>query len=73
MLEWLKKLFSRKEVPSASEKSMETVYIPAGNEEDLRNVPDEVRKALTIVPVRTARDVLTALSILPQNREAVAV
>ncbi|MBQ8092442.1 MAG: endopeptidase La [Clostridia bacterium] len=58
---------------AAQRAGVETVYIPADNEEDLRDVPDEVRKALTIVPVRTARDVLTALSILPQNREALAV
>ena len=48
---------------AAQRAGMRRVYIPAENEEDLRDVPGEVREELQIVPVRRAEDVLGALGL----------
>jgi ATP-dependent Lon protease len=36
-----------------------TVLIPKDNEKDLRDIPDNVKKGLTIIPVGTVDEVLT--------------
>ena len=43
------------------------VFIPKNNEEDLREVSEEVRDALTITPVSRVEDVLKAAGILPEE------
>ena len=43
------------------------VFIPKDNEEDLREVSEEVRDALTITPVSRVEDVLKAAGILPEE------
>ena len=48
---------------AAQRAGVRRVYIPAENEEDLRDVPGEVREELQIVPVRRAEDVLGALGL----------
>ncbi len=49
------------------------VFIPADNVDDLRDVAPEVKEALTITPVETVRDVLSALQILPAEPTLQAV
>ena len=49
---------------AAQRAGMRRVFIPAENEEDLRDVPREVLEELQIVPVRRAEDVLGALSLM---------
>ena len=47
-----------------------TVLIPAENEKDLREIPDNVKQGLTILPVAHVRDVLsTALVRKPEPIE----
>ena len=43
---------------AAQRAGVRTVFIPEDNADDLRDVPDEVKNALEIVPVRTAAEVL---------------
>ena len=49
---------------AAQRAGVRRVFIPAENEEDLRDVPGEVLEELQIVPVRRAEDVLGALSLM---------
>ena len=49
---------------AAQRAGVRKVFIPAENEEDLRDVPKEVREELQIIPVRRAEDVLGALSLM---------
>jgi ATP-dependent Lon protease len=50
---------------AAQRAGVKKVFIPAENEEDLRDVAQEVRDQLEIVPVSRASRVLTELGILP--------
>ena len=49
------------------------VFIPKDNAEDLRDVPQEVKDALEIVPVRTISEVLDDLGIRHEEPELVAI
>ena len=49
---------------AAQRAGVRRVFIPAENEEDLRDVPGEVLEELQIAPVRRAEDVLGALSLV---------
>ncbi|MBO6164064.1 MAG: endopeptidase La [Lachnospiraceae bacterium] len=49
---------------AAERAGVEKVFIPADNEDDLRDVPAEVKDRLTICPVHRAEEVLQALNIL---------
>ncbi len=44
---------------AAQRAGIQTVFIPAENQDDLRDIPTEVTKKLTIVPVKTVDDVLS--------------
>ena len=46
---------------AAVRAGVKTVYIPKQNVEDLEDVPEEVKKALTITPVETVEDVLRSV------------
>jgi ATP-dependent Lon protease len=48
---------------AAQRSGVQQVFIPQDNEEDLRDVPEEVCSALKITPVREITDVLKALGI----------
>lgn len=48
---------------AAQRAGVTKVFIPADNQEDLKDVQQEVLDKLTIVPVREAADVLTAVGI----------
>ncbi len=49
---------------AAERAGVKTVFIPADNEEDLRDVAEEVRERLTVIPVKTVTEVLEKLQIL---------
>ncbi len=53
---------------AAQRAGVTQVFIPAENVEDLRDVPEEVRAALTITPVSEVREVLDALGLKPKKR-----
>ena len=48
---------------AAQRSGVKQVFIPRENLQDLKEVPEEVREQLTITPVDTAEDVLSALQI----------
>ena len=48
---------------AAERAGVRTVFIPRENEDDLRDVPQEVREKLTILPVSTVGEVLSHLGI----------
>ncbi len=48
---------------AAQRSGVRTVFIPKDNMDDLKDVAEEVRQALRIVPVSTVEEVLTALDI----------
>ena len=52
---------------------VKTVFIPKDNVEDLRDVPQEVKDALEIVPVRTIGEVLDHLGIHHEEPELLAI
>jgi ATP-dependent Lon protease len=43
---------------AAKRQGIRTVILPRGNEQDLAELPEEVRKDMTFVPVDTLQDVL---------------
>ena len=49
---------------AAQRAGVKTVFIPAENTDDLKDVPQEVRNALTIIPVKDVTDVLGALGLI---------
>jgi ATP-dependent Lon protease len=48
----------REKSMAAKRQGIHTVILPKGNEEDLSELPDEVKKGMTFVPVETLQDVL---------------
>jgi ATP-dependent Lon protease len=44
---------------------LKTVLIPADNEKDLAEIPDNVKRGLDIVPVRTIDEVLSRALVRP--------
>ena len=54
---------------AAQRFGVKKVFIPEENEEDLRDVPEEVREHLTVIPVSRIEDVLTKLELC--QREAI--
>lgn len=48
---------------AAQRSGVKKVFIPKDNEEDLLDVPEEVKKSLTIIPVKTVKEVLRKLDI----------
>ena len=57
---------------AAQRAGVKTVFIPAENEEDLRDVAQEVREQLEIIPVRQVQEVLEHLGIRIRCPELVA-
>ena len=49
---------------AAERAGVRTVLIPKDNEEDLRDVPEEIREKLEIIPVKEIKDVLKLTGIL---------
>ena len=49
---------------AASRAGIQTVFIPEENEDDLDEVPAEVREKLAIIPVRDVKQVLEAVDVL---------
>ncbi len=49
----------REKSMAAKRQGIHTVILPKGNEEDLSELPEEVKKEMTFVPVETLQDVLT--------------
>ena len=52
---------------AAQRAGVEQVFIPAENDDDLRDVAEEVRNALTITPVQDVAEVLAALELAPKK------
>ena len=48
---------------AAMRSGIKTALIPADNEQDLVDVADEVKKNLTIIPVKTVQEVLERTGI----------
>jgi len=48
----------REKSMAAKRQGIHTVILPKGNEQDLSDMPEEVRKEVTFVPVETLQDVL---------------
>ena len=57
---------------AAHRAGVKKVFIPAENVEDLRDVPDEVKNAIDVVPVSEVTELLTYAGILltPKTRKA---
>lgn len=51
---------------AAQRAGIQTVFIPKENEDDLRDVPDEVKEKLEIVPVSTVQEVLVRTGLQPE-------
>lgn len=51
---------------AAQRSGVKKVFIPKDNMDDLKDVADEVRQSLEIIPVSEVREVLAALNILPE-------
>lgn len=53
---------------AAQRAGVKTAFIPKENEDDLRDVADEVKEQLTIIPVETVEEVLRHLKIAPKKK-----
>lgn len=51
---------------AAQRAGIQTVFIPKENEDDLRDVPDEVKEKLEILPVSTVQEVLVRTGLQPE-------
>ena len=49
---------------AAKRAKIKTVFIPKENEYDLKDVPKEVKNALTIIPVSSVKEVLKELKLI---------
>ncbi len=52
---------------AAQRSGVKKVFIPKENEDDLKDVPQEVKDQLAIIPVEKAADVLRQLSLLGES------
>lgn len=52
---------------AAQRAGIQTVFIPKENEDDLRDVPDEVKEKLEILPVSTVQEVLVRTGLQPEE------
>ncbi len=57
---------------AAHRAGVKKVFIPEENMEDLRDVPDEVRNSIEVVPVRDVTELLSYAGILPKQRRTQA-
>ena len=57
--------------PKAAFPPFQTVFIPKENEDDLDEVPQEVRDKLTIIPVSDVTEVLEKTGILDGSEEKI--
>ncbi len=57
---------------AAQRAGVKTVFIPADNVDDLRSVAQEVRDALTIIPVRSVTEVLENLELMDPTLQKTA-
>ncbi len=53
---------------AAQRAGVKTAFIPKDNEDDLRDVADEVKENLEIIPVEKVKDVLDYLKIAPKRK-----
>ena len=53
---------------AAHRAGVKKVFIPLENMDDLRDVPDEVKNAVEIIPVRDVTELLSMSGILPKPR-----
>ncbi len=53
---------------AAQRAGVKTAFIPKDNEDDLRDVADEVKENLEIIPVEKVKDVLDYLKIVPKKK-----
>ena len=53
---------------AAQRAGVKTAFIPKDNEDDLRDVADEVKENLEIIPVEKVKDVLDYLKIAPKKK-----
>ena len=58
---------------AAQRAGVTKVFIPADNEDDLRDVPKEILVQLTIVPVQTVDEILSTYGIEPDEPALKAV
>ena len=58
---------------AAQRAGVHRVFIPRENETDLKDVSEEIRGQLEIVPVDTVEEVLETLGILNRGEAAAAV
>ena len=52
---------------AAQRAGIKTVFIPKENEDDLRDVPEEVKEKLEILPVSTVQEVLVRTGLQPEE------
>ena len=49
---------------AAERAGVKKVLIPKDNQEDLKDVPDEIKEKLEIIPVNDVKEVLATLNLL---------
>ena len=57
---------------AAQRAGVRTVFIPADNVDDLKDVAQEVHSALTIIPVRSVTEVLETLELMDPTLQKTA-
>ncbi|MBQ4417151.1 MAG: endopeptidase La [Butyrivibrio sp.] len=55
---------------AAQRAGVKRAFIPKDNEDDLRDVPQEVKDQITVIPVRTVREVLEQTGVLTDEGNA---
>ena len=54
----------KEKLMAAERAGVKKVLIPKDNQEDLKDVPDEIKEKLEIIPVNDVKEVLTTLNLL---------
>lgn len=55
---------------AAQRAGVKRAFIPKDNEDDLRDVPQEAKDQITVIPVRTVREVLEQTGVLTDEGNA---
>ena len=59
----------KEKLMAAERAGVKKVFIPKDNIEDLKDIPEEIKEKIEVIPVTTVKEVLKELKLITQNRQ----
>lgn len=59
----------KEKLMAAERAGVKKVFIPKDNIEDLKDIPEEIKEKIEVIPVTTVKEVLKELKLINQNRQ----